>query len=171
MPKGKGNKGKGKAPPKKRVCRDTSTSTSTSTSTDGDDHHLELSKPQEEDMVMWLRHNPILWKVDVAEYLRRSTKNTIWENKAAELKVDVFDLMKWFQGRRLLFRHLSQMRAVTLSANKKWIVDNYSFLNFQHYSRTESPVKVEPRAESSHDSHHPVYYRRTSSDSSQSSEY
>ncbi len=180
--KGQSQGDKGKAPAKKRVCRDTppaspsdpsfSDASSSSSSTDQEDSFtkfwpatkrepLYLSKPQEEDLVRWLRYNPILWKISLSEYLRRSTKEAIWENKAAEMKVDVFDLLKWYQGRRLLFRKLVNIGPGLLSTRNKWILANYSFLREKGDPRARTPTP-EPEPERKR---HKIVCKRRASDS------
>ena len=95
-----------------------------------------LSLEQEEDVVEWLKGNDFLWLRSSRDYTR---KKAAWEAKAAELRITLQHLEKWWKNTKDWYvkvkKGKSGQGARRLTDRDRWLLTHLSFYNSEYTDR------------------------------------
>lgn len=92
-----------------------------------------FSDDQEEDIVNWLRENPILYNKKLREYSTGGTrKQKLWEDKAADLGCSTTQLYRWWESMRTMYGKLTKSQSGQGTPNfterQEWIIKTFNFI-------------------------------------------
>ena len=100
-----------------------------------------LSPEMEEDMVEWLKVNPMFYNKQLNSFKCTGNKNKLWEDKAKSIGLTKGQLDTWYKSMRTSFGKLTQKKsgqaAKSLTEREQWILIVFDFLK-THITRVPS---------------------------------
>ena len=94
----------------------------------------DLRAPQEEEMVEWLKENPMLYNKRQTDYRDKAKKAALWCDQARRMDLDVKVIKTWYDSIRTRYtKILKDMTAygsgvTELTERQQWICDKFVFL-------------------------------------------
>lgn len=93
---------------------------------------LQLSQEVEEQVVEWIKSNPLLFDKADEDYRKIGQKHRMWEEKAESLGITHSQLTTWYESLRTRFGRLTKKKsgdgAKRLTSREQWILKVFSFL-------------------------------------------
>jgi hypothetical protein len=103
-----------------------------------------LNLEEEDQMLDFLRDNPVLWNMKMTDYRRKDKKDKIWEDQAQLMNRTTDTLKGWFRSLRDTFTRLDRKKsgdgAPQLTEREDWIISKFAFLKTITRHRAE-PIK------------------------------
>ena len=100
----------------------------------------------EEEMVNWVKDNPVLYNKGAEYYKRGVDKKQLWADKAKEVGIPLADLQKWYETNRTRYGKISKRKsgdgARQLTPRQQWVLKSFDFLK-DHINRLQSRAAVD----------------------------
>ncbi|XP_078586228.1 uncharacterized protein LOC144868127 [Branchiostoma floridae x Branchiostoma japonicum] len=88
-----------------------------------------LTEPEEETMLVFLREHPELYNKKIKEYKNLRRKESLWQEKAAEMGRSVEHLQTWYRSMRTrMARLLKNKSSGDFTDRDTWVMENLAFL-------------------------------------------
>ena len=100
-------------------------------------YYATLTEAQKEEVIDWLKDNPSIYSKRMTDYKDSQNKEKLWEDKAADMGVQVAALKTFYKSNRTQMSRLKRTvgksgegaeTAEDLSATDKWVWEKFSFL-------------------------------------------
>ena len=100
-------------------------------------YYATLTEAQNEEVIDWLKDNHSIYSKRMTEYKDQLNKEKLWEDKAADMGVEVAALKTFYKSNRTQMSRLKRTvgksgegaeTAEDLSATDKWVWEKFSFL-------------------------------------------
>ena len=65
---------------------------------------LDLKSQEEEDLILWVRDNPILYNAKNENYKYKKQKEQLWAQKAQDIGCTLEQIKAWWNGLRTRYR-------------------------------------------------------------------
>ena len=87
---------------------------------------------QEVSIVEFVKHHPELYDKEHPGFHDRTRRETLWAEIAAELKLQPFDVTRWFESQQTRYGKLSQLQSgqapMEISKRQSWVYQQMGFL-------------------------------------------
>ena len=100
-------------------------------------YYATLTEAQKEEVIDWLKDNPSIYSKRMTDYKDSQNKEKLWEDKAADMGVEVAALKTFYKSNRTQMSRLKKTVGKSgegaetvedLSATDKWVWEKFSFL-------------------------------------------
>lgn len=100
-------------------------------------YYATLTEAQKEEVIDWLKDNPSIYSKRMTDYKDSQNKEKLWEDKAADMGVEVAALKTFYKSNRTQISRLKRTVGKSgegaetvedLSATDKWVWEKFSFL-------------------------------------------
>lgn len=94
-----------------------------------------LTQDTEDELIDWIKNNPMLWDKTLNEYRNKQKKNALWEEKAKEVHLTKDELYTWYDSLRTRYGRLLLTKSgdgsKPLTDREQWILRNFEFVKGQ----------------------------------------
>lgn len=100
-------------------------------------YYSTLTEAQKEEVIDWLKDNPSIYAKRLTDYKDSQKKEKLWEDKAADMGVEVADLKTFYKSNRTKMTRVKRTVGKSgdgaetvddLSATDNWVWEKFSFI-------------------------------------------
>ncbi|KAL8608227.1 hypothetical protein ACOMHN_016682 [Nucella lapillus] len=88
-------------------------------------YYTTLTEAQKEEVIDWLKDNPSIYAKRLTDYKDSQKKEKLWEDKAADMGVEVADLKTFYKSNRTKMSRVKRTTVEDLSATDNWVWEKF----------------------------------------------
>ena len=99
----------------------------------------------EREVAEWVKDHPALYDKGDERYKDKALRESLWQTKADELRINRDDLVQWYRRQRTTYAKVFGRIRMDLTARQKFVYDNFAFLEGNVYRRRRSgyvPIRI-----------------------------